>query len=203
MAWISVSSLDTQHSIPMSRGSVMNVKPTAPLALRETIAALKKAVKACVPQGGNSCKYCQMKAVYDVAWQAQESEELDSMAGYCADKLGRRQRSDTSIYHYLLEITGPRSPKTVSTWAKALIRARKLKVPPDRIFEWLDEKGVKARSKRQHIKPGRARSITKKRVGDKATPPWRVKTVTIKSTPTAKPRETVMLSRRPTGRSEG
>jgi hypothetical protein len=167
---------------------------------RSRIADLQKAVKACLRQGGNNSKYCQMTAIYAVAWQADRSGELDSLMRHCAAKLSRKERVDSSIFHLLLTITGPRAPQTVSTWAKALVRAKRNAVTPKKVFNWLQDEGLKARARSPARKSNPKPVTTKKKPGG-PTKPWRrTKTVVVSPSPTRQP-GTAILPKSPTGRS--
>lgn len=145
---------------------------------RGVVKDLKAAVKLCQSHGGNEAKYCQMSKIYRVAWDAYGSNSAHSLARYCAEKLGRRQRTDTSLFHYLLAITDERPLQTISVWAKAMVLAHNQKVRPKDIFDWLDEKGLRKRSEPSPTQPVKRRTVMSPR------PP---KVVVVKSRTSGRP----------------
>ncbi|MER8895948.1 hypothetical protein [Mesorhizobium sp. M0676] len=116
-----------------------------------------------------------MSKIYRVAWETYESNAADSLARYCAEKLERRQRADTSLFHYLLAITDERPVQTISAWAKAMVLAHAQRVPPRDIFYWLEKKGLRKRSYPSATKPMKKPSVKlQKSSGRSSKPPDKV-----------------------------
>ncbi|WJI82001.1 MULTISPECIES: hypothetical protein [unclassified Mesorhizobium] len=167
---------------------------------RGVVRDLKVAVKLCQSHGGNRAKYCQMSKIYRVAWGAYGSNSADSLARYCAEKLGRRQRTDTSLFHYLLAITDKRPVQTISAWAKAMVLAYSRKVHPREIFSWLERKGLRKRADPSPTKPVKKPSVKlQKSSGRSSEPPD--KTIAMKKASPRSPK-TIFLKSRTSGRPE-